>query len=186
MTWPSSSKKSWQVSDQPIWKYSPTVKQTVSGELKLIGGSRGKSAPPPLLLFTTILFLFIRLVISQDFNFFVTNLPLSTNFLGRREVATKERKNRSSLYLVQTSSFLFVWMWRVCKSSKIKHPGGSGGFVLQTKGRPRPSTHFQDYLLLSNHSFDFFSFFFFWWDSACCSIKKEPRSLCLHSCIICM
>ena len=32
-------------------------------------------------------------------------------------------------------------MWRVCKSSKIKHPGGSGGFVLETKGRPRPATH---------------------------------------------
>ena len=37
---------------------------------------------------------------------------------------------RSSLYCVQTSSFLFVGMWRVCKSSKIKHPGGSGGFVI--------------------------------------------------------
>ena len=31
-------------------------------------------------------------------------------------------------------------MWRACKSSKIKHPGGSGGFVLKTKGRPRPAT----------------------------------------------
>ena len=40
------------------------------------------------------------------------------------------RKERSSLYCVQTSSFLFVGMWRVCKSSKVKHPGGSGGFVL--------------------------------------------------------
>ena len=37
------------------------------------------------------------------------------------------RKERSSLYCVQTSNFLFVVMWRVCKSSKIKHPGGSGG-----------------------------------------------------------
>ena len=33
-------------------------------------------------------------------------------------------------------------MWRVCKSSKIKHPRGSGGFVLKTKGRPRPATPF--------------------------------------------
>ena len=27
-------------------------------------------------------------------------------------------------------SLFFVGMWRVCKSSKMKHPGGSGGFVL--------------------------------------------------------
>ena len=85
------------------------------------------------------------LSIFPDFlqNFF---LPL----FERREVATKER---SSLYCVQTSSFLFVGMWRVCKSSKIKHPGGSGGFVLSTKGRPRTATHFSGFfLLLSNHT----------------------------------
>ena len=39
---------------------------------------------------------------------------------------------------------LFVGMWRVCKSSKMKHPGGSGGYVLWTKGRPRPATHFSN------------------------------------------
>ena len=33
------------------------------------------------------------------------------------------RKERSSLYCVQNSSFLFLGMWRVCKSSKIKLPG---------------------------------------------------------------
>ena len=39
-------------------------------------------------------------------------------------------------------------MWRVCKSSKIKHPGRSGGFVLQTIGRPRPALPiFQDFFL---------------------------------------
>ena len=43
-----------------------------------------------------------------------------------------------SLHCVQT---LFVGMWRVCKSSKIKHLGGSMGFVLETKWRPRPATH---------------------------------------------
>ena len=32
-------------------------------------------------------------------------------------------------------------MWRVCISSKIKHPGGSARFVLQTKGRPSPNAH---------------------------------------------
>ena len=42
-------------------------------------------------------------------------------------------KKRSSLYCVQTFSFLFVGMWRVCKSSK-------------TKGRPRPATYFSGFL----------------------------------------
>ena len=55
---------------------------------------------------------------------FCTNLPLPQIFLEIWEVATKER---SSLYCDQTSSFLFVGMWRVCKSSKIKHSGGWGG-----------------------------------------------------------
>ena len=31
---------------------------------------------------------------------------------------------------LSSSSFLFVGMWRICVSSKIKHPGGSGAFVL--------------------------------------------------------
>ena len=43
-------------------------------------------------------------------------------------------------------------MWRVCKSSKIKHPGGSGGYVLETKVRPRTATHFSGYFTLSNHT----------------------------------
>ena len=54
------------------------------------------------------------------------------------------RKERSSLYCVQTSCFLFVGMWRVCKSSK-KHPKGP-------KGDPGPLPIFQDVLLLSNHT----------------------------------
>ena len=58
----------------------------------------------------------------------------------------------SFLYCVQISSFSFVGMWRVCKSSKIIHPGGSGGFVLSTQGRPRPATHFHCCFLLSNHT----------------------------------
>ena len=47
--------------------------------------------------------------------FTYTNLPLPQNVIGRREVATKERK-----WYVQTSSFLFVVMWRVCNSEKKK------------------------------------------------------------------
>ena len=46
----------------------------------------------------------------------ILKLFLPRQFLERREVATKER---SSLYCVQTSSFLFVGMWRVCKSSEM-------------------------------------------------------------------
>ena len=37
------------------------------------------------------------------------------------------RNETSSLYCVQTLSFLFVGMLRVCKSSKIKHPGCLSG-----------------------------------------------------------
>ena len=83
---------------------------------------------------------------------FFTNLPLPQNFLERREVATKERKiKKSGLYCIQTSSFLFVGMWRVCKSSKIKHPGGSGGSVLEIKGRPRPLPTFQDLFTIERY-----------------------------------
>ena len=42
---------------------------------------------------------------------------------GKKEVACIVSK-------VQISSFLFVGLWRICKSSKIQHPGCSGGFVL--------------------------------------------------------
>ena len=73
---------------------------------------------------------------------FFTNLPLP-------------QKERSSLYRVQTSSFWFMGMWRVCKSSKIKHPGGSGGggaLSSRPKVDPGPLPIFQDLLLLSNHT----------------------------------
>ena len=73
--------------------------------------------------------MFFMPVFSQDFPdfliFIFTNLPLPQNVLESGEVATQGKKG-SSLYYVQTSSFLFVGMWRVCKSSKMKHPGGSG------------------------------------------------------------
>ena len=69
----------------------------------------------------------IRTVISQDL-FYKSSFASKISW-----------KKRSSLYCVQTSSFLFVGMWRVCKSSKIKHPGG---FVLQTKERSRPADPF--------------------------------------------
>ena len=82
-----------------------------------------------------------RLVISREFSWFqdlFTNLPLPQNVLERREVTTKEKKEVACV----VSKPLGSCLWRVCKSSKIKHPGGSGGFVLHSKGRPRPATHF--------------------------------------------
>ena len=42
----------------------------------------------------------------------------------------------SSLYCVQTSSFLFVGMWRVCKSSKIKHQEVQGALSSRPTGDP--------------------------------------------------
>ena len=49
-------------------------------------------------------------------------------------------RKRSSLCTCIVYKPLVSCLWgcgRVCKSSNIKHPGGSGGFVLYTKGRPR-------------------------------------------------
>ena len=41
---------------------------------------------------------------------------------------------------------VYVGVWRVyILHQKIKHPGGSGGFVLQTKGRPRSATQFSGF-----------------------------------------
>ena len=84
------------------------------------------------------------LMIFPDFKIFFFQIPLCLKFLEIRELSTKERKK----YCVQTSSFLFVEMWRCGESvnpPKIKHPGGSGGFVLLTKGRPRSTTHFSGF-----------------------------------------
>ena len=75
-----------------------------------------------------------------DFRIF-TSLPLPQNVLESREVATKERKP-----VLCPTLILLVGMWRVWKLSAIKNPVGSGGFVLQTKGRPRPATHFSGFL----------------------------------------
>ena len=54
-------------------------------------------------------------------------LPLSSSALSSPVEVFITWKERSSLYCIQTSSFLFVGVW---KSPKIKHPGGLGGFVL--------------------------------------------------------
>ena len=78
---------------------------------------------------------------------FFANLPLPQNVLERREVATT-RKERSSLYCVQTLQFL------VC--------GGCGESVnppklniQEVQGDPGPLPIFQDVLLVSNHSPDY-------------------------------
>ena len=48
------------------------------------------------------------------------------NFFPKSPFASKEKYLPRKQRKVKTSSFLFVWMWRVSKSSKINHPGGSG------------------------------------------------------------
>ena len=70
---------------------------------------------------------------------FFTNLPFDSNFL-RKKRSSHQGKKEIACIVSKTSSFMFVGMWRVCKSSKIKHPGGSRGIVLWTKRRPRPAT----------------------------------------------
>ena len=58
--------------------------------------------------------------IFPDFRIVLQILLLSQMFL--KEEKYPPRKERSSLYCVQTSSFLFVGMWKVGKSCIIKHP----------------------------------------------------------------
>ena len=74
-------------------------------------------------------FSFFWSVISRDFPwfqdiFYKSPYASKSSWMKR---SSHHRKGRSSVYCVQTSSFLFVGMWRVCHFSKIKHPGGSGG-----------------------------------------------------------
>ena len=54
------------------------------------------------------------------------------------------------MHCVQTSSFLFVGMWRVCISSKIQEV--QGALSSRPKGVPGLLPIFQDFLLLSNHT----------------------------------
>ena len=76
--------------------------------------------------------------------FFFTNLPLP------------QERSTCSLYCVQSSSFLFVWMWSVCKSSQEVQ----GGFVLETKGRPRPAAHFGGcFTIIKSHTCIIYSCF---------------------------
>ena len=74
---------------------------------------------------------------------FFSNLRLPQSVLERR----------GNLYCVQTSSFLFVGMWRVCNSSKIKHPGGSGTLSSGPKGEPGPARYpFSLFFIILNHT----------------------------------
>ena len=57
---------------------------------------------------------------------------------GKKEVACILSKPRVS----------YLWRCGVCKSSKIKRPWGLWGFVLETKGRPRPATHLSGFVTL--------------------------------------
>ena len=61
-------------------------------------------------------------VISQDFFWFQDFLQISL-WLKTLLNEGSRKEERSSLYCIQPSSFLFEGMWRVCKSSKIKHSG---------------------------------------------------------------
>ena len=58
--------------------------------------------------------------LSQDF---FTNLSLPQ----KKRSSHQGKKEQACIVSKPYVSHLFVGMWRVCKSSKIKHPGGSGG-----------------------------------------------------------
>ena len=66
--------------------------------------------------------------------------PFASKFSTQKYPPRKERST-CSLYCVQFSSFLFVGMWRVCKSSEIKHPWGSGSFCPLDQRETQPTTH---------------------------------------------
>ena len=81
---------------------------------------------------------------AYDFAGLFTNHPFASLFSWKKRSSPQGKKEVACI-VFQTSGFLFVGMWRVCKSSKIKHPGGSGGFVLKTEGRVRSRPVFQDF-----------------------------------------
>ena len=63
---------------------------------------------------------------------------------------------------------------------KVKHPGGKAGFVLWTKGRPRPVTHFFRifFLLLSNHTSlngSYHFIFLIGHGSGCMGVERNPE-----------
>ena len=74
-------------------------------------------------------------------------LPLPRKFLERREVqvVTKERSN---LHCVQTSSFLFVGMWRVSILQNETSRRFSGDVTSRPKGDPGLLPIFQDFFTL--------------------------------------
>ena len=69
--------------------------------------------------------------------------PFASEFSWRKRRSHKGKKEVACI-CVQTSSFLFVGMWRNRKSSKMKHPGGSGALCSRPKGDPGPQPIFQN------------------------------------------
>ena len=101
-------------------KFEVNIWTPCSSKAKKFGSLFSKFWPITLCLKLTS---YCRPVISLDFSWFQDFVQISlclTSFL--KEKKSPPRKERSSMYCVQTSSFLFVGMWRVCKSSKMKRP----------------------------------------------------------------
>ena len=67
----------------------------------------------------------VRPVMSQDFSWFQDYLQIS---LCLQMFVKEEKYQPRKEYCVQTCIFMFLVMWSVCKSSKIKHPEGVRGF----------------------------------------------------------
>ena len=68
------------------------------------------------------------------------------SLFASKKRSSRQGKKQVACIVSKPLGFLFVGMWRVCKSSKIIHSGRSGGFVLQTKGGPGPTTHFAGFV----------------------------------------
>ena len=95
-------------------------------------------------------------VISQDFPwfqdlFFFYKSPIAPKFSWKKRSSHQGKKELACI-VSKPSNFLFVGMWRVCNSSKTKHPGGSGVLSSTAKGDPGLLPIFQDFVLLSSHT----------------------------------
>ena len=101
---------------------------------------------------------FTRQVISQDFfpafSICFTNRPLYKNVHERREVGPSHQGKKELACIVCKPLVSCLWgCGEAVNPQKFNIQKVQGGFVLQTKGRPRPAYHFSGFcLLLSNHT----------------------------------
>ena len=102
---------------------------------------------------STIFVAYLACDISWFRDFFYKS-PFASKFPWKKRRSHQGKKEVACI----VSNPLVSCLWGCGESvnpPKVKHPGDSGGFVLLTKERLRPATHFQDFLLLLNHIMKF-------------------------------